>query len=217
MCQRQSFFRVNANCSSVQEGRRGGFTAVFYLHGANWDRAKEVWGCAGWWQNGWADFIICGDFGNTTCVCNFYETSISPANTQAGALPTDHSLLWVQPAGQMSSAGYGLGEAVAAHFRCTHIRHPKEQAAGDFPLLLSADRWVAPAPSKVPCMGMQWPRTGGWSPSLWSFVGRVFLGFYGYFLLIIWVQLCLMSWKRSRSIKHVFAVSRIPVGPCVCL
>lgn len=40
-----------------------------------------------------ADFIICGDFGNTTWVCNFYETSISPANTQAGALPADHSLL----------------------------------------------------------------------------------------------------------------------------
>lgn len=68
-----------------------------------------------------------------------------------------------------------------------------------FPTAAVSGQASCPAPVGVPCVGVllpwvgQWPRSSSWSRSFWSCVGRVFLGFYGSFLLIIWVQLCLMS------------------------
>lgn len=169
MCQRQSFFRVNANCSSIQEGRRGSFTAVFYLQGANWDRAKEVWGCPGWWQNGGlisSSVEILGTlFGSVTFMrLPFLQQTLKQERYPLATVCRGFSLL-AKCLLQVMGWGKPLQPTSDAPTSDTPRNRPQEVSCAS-PLLLSADRWVAPAPSEVPCMGMQWPRTSGWSPSL---------------------------------------------------
>lgn len=188
---------------------------MFYLQGVNWDSG---WGkCgnvpAGSRKGRW--FMVPWVLGSAVWVCNFmvflflhqtfkqeFSLLIHFVLTSAcwpnGFSRRWASRKWLQPT--------WFTPALDTWKRVSHA----------CPALLSVGRRVALPRERCSvwvCCCPGWGR----SRSLWSCAGRVFLGFYGSFLLIIRVQLCLMSWKRSRSIKHVFVVSRIPVGPRVCL
>lgn len=133
MCQRQSFFRVNANCLSLQEGRRGSFTAVFYLQGANWDRAKEAWGCAGWWQNvgliSPSVEILGALLGSVTSLrLLFLQQTLRQECYPLTPVCCDFSLL-----AKCLLQVVGWGKQLQPTSDAPHIRHPKEEAAGDFP------------------------------------------------------------------------------------
>lgn len=167
-----------------------------------------------------ASFIVWQVFGHGVWVCNFrrftfLQQTFKQEHCPLTAVYFDFSLLAKYLLQIMS-----WGETVGACFRYTDIRHPNEEAAGVslcFPAVVVSGQMSRPCPWRGALCGHAVAPRWQLATFLVILCRKGVLGVLRLFSLDHWVQLCLMSWKRSRSIKHVFIVSRIPVGPCVCL